>query len=1329
MHPPSSRRLNPYANKVEPLSRNDTILGWKVRNFHLSSVATKGAVSLIIGAERNGQPRGYERRTDQRDIRVGGSTRQYPLLQSEDVDFDGTTEGHRHVSSSSTVETFGESRQLWREDSATRKEPLVPRGKKRKSDELSTEQMPHDNPPTLSQSSFMAIECLPDDTCCPATVGKSPRRLKSPRENTPWRKVGSEINGEKVNPKPISHTTASDRDQKDECTEQRQSFTFPSSSTVKASSNRAKANLSEADNPVKIELGQESSRRPGAVADSEDDEDEIQHVQQSISPMGKIEFPSPPHQASLFATKTREASGIDSFSNEMQDKIDKEALEDNAHIVSDASPFQRDSPTKLPAPNPPCLLTQHAEASRQGSPAPQLSAKEFLLNFEISRAQKISDDLKQLRLDIAQEIYEQSLKGIELNRTLVAKPPLVSARIRALDRLLALHEEHGKESKIKDDTKARIIAAIQQDVPESEYRHHVAETRRAHNRMQEIEKEVIILLPQGNLSETQDFHPIGANSSETPSRSQVGAPPTTLVSSTQATPQMLYPGKASAKAPEYASSATSHVQQTQASTTVPRTPRKVGTENVPRLDRSPLRTYTASPPSKKMQNYFAPPPPPKSPFMPNYKPEAMHQPRVEPQGQYSETRTFSFSPQRRQREESLLTTHMEIPHKFDHEEDYGHDDDDVDMLEVAEDFENKQQNPGVGQITDGRKVLGETSPNIVRTKNSSMYGSNFAPSAPDPSQMQHRWSKEVKKAMKDRFHLKGFRPNQLEAINATLGGRDAFVLMPTGGGKSLCYQLPAIVTSGKTQGVTVVISPLLSLMQDQVEHLLKLKIQALIINGEVSSEHRRLVLSALREYDPQKFCQLLYITPEMISKNQMMVNVFRDLHQRGKLARLVIDEAHCVSQWGHDFRPDYKLLGDVRRQFRGVPVIALTATATENVKIDVIHNLGMHDCQTLTQSFNRPNLHYEVRSKEKSKDVLESIADTIKTLYHKQSGIIYCLSKKNCEQVAEQLRSEYGIKAHHYHAGMDAESRRQVQKSWQAGEHHVIVATIAFGMGIDKPDVRFVIHHTIPKSLEGYYQETGRAGRDGKRSGCFLYYGYKDTSALKRMIEEGEGSFEQKERQMQMLRKTIQFCENRSDCRRVQVLGYFNEAFVREDCDASCDNCKSTSVFESRDFSSHAAKAISLIKRVQNDQVTLLHCMDVFRGTKNKKITDLQHGSLPEHGAGADLDRGSVERLFYRLLSENAFSEANVVTRNGFAHQYIRVSAEPSIPFPWLTPLRLGLLPQSFREGERNSTCKFDSHPVARVSQARKVRKNSGRALRQRKWIIQLLPTSLRLSK
>ncbi|OKL55755.1 hypothetical protein UA08_09010 [Talaromyces atroroseus] len=577
---------------------------------------------------------------------------------------------------------------------------------------------------------------------------------------------------------------------------------------------------------------------------------------------------------------------------------------------------------------------------------------------------------------------------------------------------------------------------------------------------------------------------------------------------------------------------------------------------------------------------------------------------------------------------------------------------DDDFFEAENNLSAVQFEPPVTH-SETRKVFGETSGNIGRQP-------PLQKTPDSSSMMSFPWSKDIKTVMRDRFHLKGFRPNQLEAINATLSGKDAFVLMPTGGGKSLCYQLPSVIYSGKTKGVTLVVSPLLSLMEDQVAHLQKLRIKAHYINGDVSAEHKRWVMSTLQSSLAERELELLYVTPEMINKNLALRDTLKKLHDNGKFARLVIDEAHCVSQWGHDFRPDYKELGAFRADFPGVPVMALTATATENVKIDVIQNLKMTGCDVLSQSFNRPNLTYDVLPKRGSApNIISQIADIIDSSYRGKAGIVYCLSRKDCEKVAEQLSNEYRVKATHYHAGMPSEDRTSIQRDWQSGKYDVIVATIAFGMGIDKPDVRFVIHYTIPKSLEGYYQETGRAGRDGKRSGCYLFYSYKDTVQQKRFIEQGEGDYQQKNRQRQMLRNVVQFCENQSDCRRVQILAYFNESFRASDCHRTCDNCKTDATFETVDFSTYAKRAVELVSvfTERNEDVTLLHCIDIFAGSPKKMKGD--HSKLPQFGAGSQLELGDIERLFYKLVGENALREISK-TKAGFTHRYVLTGPKAS---------------------------------------------------------------------
>ncbi|KDN71147.1 putative RecQ family ATP-dependent DNA helicase [Colletotrichum sublineola] len=583
--------------------------------------------------------------------------------------------------------------------------------------------------------------------------------------------------------------------------------------------------------------------------------------------------------------------------------------------------------------------------------------------------------------------------------------------------------------------------------------------------------------------------------------------------------------------------------------------------------------------------------------------------------------------------------------------DYG-DDADADMLALAQDFELRQSSSA--DTARGRGVLSTTSGNATQSSKAPESLKKREPAKAKlsipPELMKHPWSADVRKALKDRFRMRGFRSNQLEAINATLSGKDAFVLMPTGGGKSLCYQLPAIISSGKTRGITIVVSPLLSLMQDQVDHMSALNIQAVSLNGETNAQKRNQIFSSFKERSPELYIQLLYVTPEMLNNSQNFMRALTNLYSNKRLARIVIDEAHCVSQWGHDFRPDYKALGKLRHQFPTVPIIALTATATQNVIVDIKHNLGMDNCQVFSQSFNRPNLTYEVRRKEK--ELIHKIADLITSKYSGQCGIIYTLSRKTSEQVAEKLRSQYNVKASHYHAQMTPEDRIRVQREWQADKIHVVVATIAFGMGIDKPDVRFVIHHSVPKSLEGYYQETGRAGRDGNPSDCILFFGYQDVATLKKMIADGEGSETQKERQRIMLNRVTAFCDNRENCRRVEILRYFGEVFNPEDCEKTCDNCRAGAVFEQQDFSELAQAAIQTIEL--HDRLTINQCSDILMGKKYQR-TIAPHPDDP-HGIAKGMKKHEIERILDRLTAEEALEEENVVNkRAGIAIQYLIV--------------------------------------------------------------------------
>ncbi|CCX34016.1 Similar to ATP-dependent DNA helicase hus2/rqh1; acc. no. Q09811 [Pyronema omphalodes CBS 100304] len=524
--------------------------------------------------------------------------------------------------------------------------------------------------------------------------------------------------------------------------------------------------------------------------------------------------------------------------------------------------------------------------------------------------------------------------------------------------------------------------------------------------------------------------------------------------------------------------------------------------------------------------------------------------------------------------------------------------------------------------------------------------------------MQHPWSREVAKVLKDRFHLSGFRQNQLEAINETLSGKNVFVIMPTGGGKSLIYQLPAIVSSGKTRGVTVVISPLLSLMTDQVDHLNKLHINACYINGDSTTEEKKFIFEQLFSRDPR--LQLIYVTPEMVCKSGQLQSAFDRLYSNGKLARLVIDEAHCVSEWGHDFRPDYKELGKLREKYNDIPLIALTATATHKVRIDVQTVLKIRGCKVLEMSFNRPNLSYEVRAKktEGGKKVIEQVADICRE-HAGQAGIIYCFSRNDCETVAASL-AEMGISCHYFHAGIDSKTKKKLQKDWQANKFKIIVATIAFGMGIDKPDVRFVIHHSMPKSLEGYYQETGRAGRDGKPSNCTLFYSYADGQKYIAMAEKdaknrnnNKVDWQILHRQREMLQMVVQYCDNPAECRRTQVLRYFGETFDRSKCMGGCDNCLNNAgndLFEERDVTEDAANIIKLAEYYDGQNRTILMAIASYQGKRDKKDGP---ETPPGFGTGAKYQRNECERLFHAVHAAEGISETYVQMKMGAITAYI----------------------------------------------------------------------------
>ncbi|PLW56912.1 hypothetical protein PCANC_01280 [Puccinia coronata f. sp. avenae] len=585
-------------------------------------------------------------------------------------------------------------------------------------------------------------------------------------------------------------------------------------------------------------------------------------------------------------------------------------------------------------------------------------------------------------------------------------------------------------------------------------------------------------------------------------------------------------------------------------------------------------------------------------------------------------------------------------------------DDDPDILDQTD---HSLLHAPSGSIDIIRPITSKTSTNPSHKSNATQNAASIT-HVPPPEEdlskkMNHPWSRDVGKALVHVFKLRSWRHNQIDAINTTLSGKDCFVLMPTGGGKSLCYQLPAVVRSGVTKGVTIVISPLISLITDQVQALCAKHIGAAAFTGTMTSVERDYVTNDLRSVDPA-LC-LVYVTPEMIMKSEYLYGILTDLHNRKLLARFVFDEAHCVSQWGHDFRPDYKGVGPkLRKDFKNVPFIALTATANHQVQQDVMSNLKITGCRVLTQSFNRANLRYEVRPK--TKDVLQDLIRIITVDHHGESGIVYCLSKKQCEEVAAHLSMKNQVKAHHYHAGMSKDDRQKIQQGWQVGKLQVICATIAFGMGIDKPDVRFVVHHSMPSSLEGYYQETGRAGRDGQISECILFYAYRDYTTFMRMVEKTTNSRDQVERQQANAKKVVGFCLNKVDCRRSLILSYFGEKFSADRCGKTCDTCMNPEKVVKKDVSQLMKAVVKLVKQITADQsesVTIAHMVDVFRGSKSKKVTTAGHDRLEGAGQGSVLDRTDCERLLHLMVSDDILNERFESNAMGFTNAYVQLGS------------------------------------------------------------------------
>ena len=466
------------------------------------------------------------------------------------------------------------------------------------------------------------------------------------------------------------------------------------------------------------------------------------------------------------------------------------------------------------------------------------------------------------------------------------------------------------------------------------------------------------------------------------------------------------------------------------------------------------------------------------------------------------------------------------------------------------------------------------------------------------------------------FGHREFRGEQARIVEQVANGGDALVLMPTGGGKSLCYQLPALLRDG----CGIVVSPLIALMQDQVEALRQLGVQAAFLNSsldanEAAAVERQLLAGEL---------DLLYVAPE-----RLLTPRFLSLLDRARIALFAIDEAHCVSQWGHDFRKEYRELTVLHERWPEVPRIALTATADEPTRHEIAERLALEDAERFVSSFDRPNIRYRVMQKD---NAVRQLRDFL--LGHRdQSGIVYAFSRKRVDSIAEQLR-ELGFNALPYHAGMDATSRAANQRRFLQEDGIVMVATIAFGMGIDKPDVRFVAHVDLPKSVEGYYQETGRAGRDGEPAEAWLCYGLGDTINLRQLIQQSDAGEERKRLELRKLDALLGYCESTA-CRRQSLLGWFGEAHPGA-C-GNCDNCLEPP--QSWDGTIAARKALSCVYR-SGQRFGAAHVIDVLRGVTSERVQQLGHDSLSTWAIGSDLDERQWRSVFRQLVA-NGLLEAD----------------------------------------------------------------------------------------
>lgn len=505
---------------------------------------------------------------------------------------------------------------------------------------------------------------------------------------------------------------------------------------------------------------------------------------------------------------------------------------------------------------------------------------------------------------------------------------------------------------------------------------------------------------------------------------------------------------------------------------------------------------------------------------------------------------------------------------------------------------------------------------------------------------------DLEKTLKEYFGYSSFRHPQKEIISDSLNNKDQLVILPTGSGKSICYQLPALIQ----KGVTIVISPLKSLIVDQVANLKNKNIESDALYGDIGELKKRFILDSMICENYSK--NIIYTTPETLEKNNEFFENLKLLEECGRLTRFVIDEAHCISMWGNDFRSSYRKLSDIKSNFKKIPVMALTATATKQTRSDIEHLLCLNKHKIYTISYFRPNLNIKVIKRGKVIQTISEIVNNIKTIYNNQTGIIYCSSRKKCEELSGKF-NEQGIATLPYHAGLSSKIRKETQDKWKHDEVKIITATIAFGMGIDKDNVRFVIHFNMPFSIENYYQEIGRAGRDGLKSDCILYYSYQDKILAEKLMRMNKTSVYNNEKHIQhqvtKLDKMVSYAENIVDCRHCQICNYLGElrCLSKDICNESCCNCVNfkKNLLEKKNVTD-IAKLI--FKGIMENKIPKRSNIDTyFKNYSNFNQLAGKYFKLSIQESKKQLIQ-LYERVFTHLIVNKFIKEKYVLTKSGF---------------------------------------------------------------------------------